>query len=434
MSGSGVPAVSVDPAPPTRAAVGAPVAIVLGAYQTGVLAVRGLQRRGVTALMVDCEPNQTGFRSRRGPALLCPDPDRAPADWLAWMLALSARHGERPVLLCSADRFVTAVARHADRLRGAFRLTAGAELQGALADKDTQYALAERHGMAMPRTAKIATVPEMEAFAAAAMFPCVLKPIHFREWQRFPAGHPLSYQKLLIAHDAEELRRGYALACPANPRVILQEIIQGPDTNKRVYLAHYRHDGVRTGHAMFRELRCDPVGFGPATVTEPVDDPEADAMCDGFLRAVGYRGICEIEVKRDARDGIVKLIEANPRLSGGGDAAPYDGVELAWLHYLDLVGVRHAPVTPRQRDFRHVVLRADAYAALRYRRAGLIGWREVLRAYRPPLAFFDLDAGDPVYSLRTLAGTLRTWWREWRAAPDPSHRQAARDAGLLPPR
>ena len=51
-------------------------------------------------------------------------------------------------------------------------------------------------------------------------------------------------------------------------------------------------------------------------------------------------------MKRDTRDGRVKLIEANPRLSGGGDAAPYAGVDLCWLHYLDLIGKRVAPVTP----------------------------------------------------------------------------------------
>ncbi len=82
---------------------------------------------------------------------------------------------------------------------------------------------------------------------------------------------------------------------------------------------------------MFRELRCDPVGFGPASVSEPVVDPETDRVCDEFLRSIGYVGICEIEMKWDDRDGRVKLIEANPRLSGGGDAAPYAGVDLCWL-------------------------------------------------------------------------------------------------------
>ncbi len=138
------------------------------------------------------------------------------------------------------------------------------------------------------------------------------------------------------------------MAVAANPLVILQEIIEGKDTDKRVYLSCYDSRGDRVGHAMFRELRCDPVGFGPASISEPVVDPETDAVCDAFLRSIGYVGICEIEMKWDAHDGRVKLIEANPRLSGGGDAAPYAGVDLCWIHYLDLIGKRVAPVAPAQ--------------------------------------------------------------------------------------
>jgi hypothetical protein len=87
-------------------------------------------------------------------------------------------------------------------------------------------------------------------------------------------------------------------------------------------------------------------------------------------------------------------------------------------------------VSPLARDFRHVVLRADAYAAVRYLRAGLIGWRDVIRSYRPPLAFFDLDVRDATYSLRTLASAGRTVLRESFRRRDPADAVAARDAGI----
>jgi predicted ATP-grasp superfamily ATP-dependent carboligase len=267
--------------------------------------------------------------------------------------------------------------------------------------------------MPLPRTALVATVDEARAFSREAEFPCLLKPIHFREWQAFPVGHPLSHEKIAIANNPDELLRHWQLAAAVNPNTILQEIIVGPDTDKRVYTSCYDRRGRRIGSAIFRELRCDPVGFGPASVSEPIADPETDRICDEFLRSIGYVGICEIEMKRDTRDGRVKLIEANPRLTGGGDAAPYAGVDLAWLHYLDLIGQSVDPVTASGRDFRHIVLRADLRAIVGYRRAGLISWRQVARSYKPPLAFFDIDRDDWRYSAETLylaaraaAGTL----------------------------
>ena len=387
---------------PSRAEAHWPPAVIGGAFQTGVLGVRALARRGVRAVCFDSNPRNPGFRSVYGPARLCPSPDTDGAAWMRFMVDLAGSMGARPVLISSSDQFVSAVARHREQLSAHYILSPGAEIQGRLADKQTQYDLAASHGMPMPRTRQAGSAAEVEDFAKSACFPCLLKPAHFRLWHRFPAGHPLYYRKVAIAETAERLREFYRLASSVGPQVILQEIIEGPDTDKRVYLACYDGENRRIAHAMFRELRCDPVGFGPATVSEPVSDEETDAVCDGFLRRIGYVGICEIEMKRDARDGQVKLIEANPRLSGGGDAAPYAGVDLCWIHYLDLIGEQVAAVAPRAAAFRHVVLRADGRAVPAYWREGLVSWGDVFRSYRPPLAFFDLDPRDWRYSAETL--------------------------------
>lgn len=394
---------------PTRAAPGWPAAVIAGAFQTGILGVRSLRRRGVNASCFDCNPSQPGFRSAYGPAHLCPNPDEDPDGWLRFMVELARSVGGRPVLIASADQFVSAIARHEAALQEHFTLSPGTRLQGLLADKMTQYDLAARHGMPMPLTVQAASREEVEAFARQATFPCLVKPGHFREWQVFPDGHPLSHAKVALADTPSELVGNWELAAAVNPSVILQEIIEGQDTDKRVYLSVYDGESRRIGRAMFRELRCDPVGFGPASVSEPVEDPAADQICDRFLRAIGYVGICEIEVKRDTRDGQVKLIEANPRLSGGGDAAPHAGVDLCWLNYLDLAGHRVEPVEPSGRRFQHIVLRADARAIVPNLRAGRITWGDVIRAYRPPLAFFDLDRGDLRYSAETLYLSLRSF-------------------------
>jgi predicted ATP-grasp superfamily ATP-dependent carboligase len=159
---------------------------------------------------------------------------------------------------------------------------------------------------------------------------------------------------------------------------------------------------------MFRELRCNPMQFGPASVTEPVLDPETDEVCDRFLRSMQYAGICEIEMKRDARDGRVKMIEANPRLTGGGDAASYAGVDLCWVHYLDLIGRTPTPVVPNGKDFRHVDLRSDVGAIFAYRRARLISWDDVIRSYKTPRVFFDFDIHDWRYSAETIYRMARS--------------------------
>jgi len=387
---------------PDRAAPDWPAAVVAGAFQTGVLGVRSLVRRGVRACCFDCHLDYPGFRSVYGPAHACPDPDIDAEGWVDFMIALAGKMGGKPVLIPSADQFVSAIAAHADILAKYYVLSPGIALQGLLATKEAQYALAAEHGMPLPRTKLVHDEKDVQHFSDEARFPCLLKPLHFREWESVPDSHPLSHKKVVVAETPESLLAAWRLATTINSSVIVQEIIEGPDTAKRVYVSGYDRRGNRIANAMFRELRCAPVCFGPATVSEPVVDVETDEVCDRWLRSLGYSGICEIEMKRDGRDGKVKMIEANPRLTGGGDAAPYAGVDVCWLHYLDLIGQPVMPVAASGRDFRHVVLRFDLSTIIAYRKARLISWTDVIRSYKPPLAFYDLDLRDWRYSADTL--------------------------------
>jgi len=379
-----------------------PPAVIAGAFQTGVLGVRSLKRQGINAICFDCNKSLQGFSSTYGPARLSPNPDTHPEQWIEFMKTLSKELGQKAVLIPSSDRYVTAIAQHRKALEEYYLISPGIELQGLLAEKQTQYRLAAENGMPMPLTRRISSMQDLLKLSDELTYPCLIKPWHFREWEQFPLGHPLSYQKIIIVNSEPELIARYNLAKEVNPDVIIQDIIQGPDTAKRVYLACYDKNSNRIANAMFRELRCVPFGFGPASVSEPVDDPEADEVCDAFLKKIGYVGICEIEVKRDIRDGKVKLIEANPRLSGGGDAAPYAGVDLCWIYYQNMIGAHITPVTPSGKKFKHIVLRAEATAIPVYMRAGLLSWKDLIQSYKPPVAFFDVDWRDWKNSLETI--------------------------------
>ena len=321
---------------------------------------------------------------------------------------LRRRLGSRPVLIPSSDLFVTAIADHAAELEPHFTFrAASAATQALLATKKRQYEIADLNGLPVPATRFVQSLEEVRDFAHQATFPCLMKPVHFREWWRFPAGHPLLNQKIALADTPAELEAQYELAAGVTPGVVLQEIIQGPDTAKMVYLSCYGRGGRRLGSCVVRELRTTPIYFGSASIVEPVSEPETDALCDGFFRSVGYEGLCELEIKRDDRDGKVRLIEANPRYSVTADAAFYAGVELGWLHYLDLIG---EPVKEEVRwngeHFHHIVLSRDVECYRSYLKAGLTTWSGLLDSYQEA-KFFDFDLHDRRVTWDTMKGVLR---------------------------
>lgn len=393
---------------PERAESGWPAVVVAGAYQTGVGLMRNLQRRGVRAYAFDCAPEQTGFLSGYGKTFLCPNPDFAPDEWVQFMQQLSRDIGGRPVLIPSADQFVTAISKHANALEEHFRfLPAAAATQALLATKERQYAVAAEHGLPTAATAYITTAEELRAFGMSARFPCLIKPDHCREWEVLPSRHPLRGQKLALAQTLTQLLEQYASVSAVTPKLVVQEVIEGPDSAKLCYLSVYSRSGVRLGSCVVRQLRTDPIYFGSASVVEPVDDPEADLLSDHFLRSLGYSGICELELKRDTRDGQVKLIEANPRYSVTSDAAPYTGVDIGWLHYLDLIEQPVQPVRPTNLNFRHIALRRDMSTFRSYLKAGLLTWGDFLRTYRGNVHFFDFDLRDRRVTFATLKDVFK---------------------------
>jgi len=385
-----------------------PGVVVAGGYHTGVRLARNLIRRGLQVSIVDSIAAQPCFKTIYGEAHLCPNPDERPAEWIEFMRSLAG--GGKKVLIPSADVFVLAIARHAAELADHYIFCESSmDLQILLATKERQYEVAPLHGMAVPRTQLVHSFEEVRQFADSARFPCILKPIHFREWQRLPPEHPLFFKKLLVAASGQELEEHYRLASGLNTEMVVQEEIEGPDTAKVVYLSCYSRTGERIGSCMVREIRTSPIHFGSASVVEPMADPEVDRMCDEFLRSLGYVGLCEIELKRDSRDGHVKMIEANPRYSVTADAAPYAGVDLGWLHYLDLIGQPVTPVHGNGRDFRHIFLFLDAMTVHNYHRERLWTWGQILRSYRPPVHFFDLEWRDWRVAVRTLHDSLRAF-------------------------
>ena len=384
-----------------------PPLVVAGAFQTGVVLMRNLKRRGVETYCIDCNTDQGGFRTVYGKAFACPNPDTDPEGWARFMVDLAGRIGRRPVLIPSADQFVQAIAAHAAALEPHYTfLPASMAVQALLATKKRQYEIAGSNGLPVPRTAFVQSRAEVAQFAASAQFPCLIKPVHFREWEKLPDGHALLNQKIALAATPAELEAQYRSVEQVTPDVVIQEIIEGPDTAKMVYLACYGRGGRRLGACIVRQMRTTPINFGSASLVEPMSDPETDAICDGFLRSVHYEGICELELKRDTRDGRVKLIEANPRYSVTADAAPYAGVDIGWLHYCDLIGEKVEPVTWHGRHFHHIVIRRDVQCFRDYLKAGLLTWGGLFQSYRGAY-FFDLDFHDRRIAMDTLKHAVK---------------------------
>ncbi|MGD8929019.1 MAG: ATP-grasp domain-containing protein, partial [Lysobacterales bacterium] len=135
-----------------------------------------------------------------------------------------------------------------------------------------------------------------------------------------------------------------------------------------------------------REVRDWPVDFGSGSYSISVTDPEIESLARAFLAGTRYRGLANIEFKRDARDGRPRLIEFNVRGASQLALAVDSGIDLPYTAYADAVG--HAdPGTAsgsQRAGVRWIDFGTDTLSAREHRRRGAIGLRrwliDVLRA------------------------------------------------------
>lgn len=288
------------------------------------------------------------------------------------------------VLLPTDDRGAVIVAEHADTLGNRFLFPrVAADLPRRLANKTSLYALCRETGIACPEYAVASTLDQVVAFMARARFPVVVKAgQHARRLgDRHSSCLVETPQELLSLIGAEGFESG---------DIVLQEFIPGEDWIFHGYCNP--QTGCLVGFTG-RKLRSYPAFAGPTTLGVSVRNATLHEQAAAMLKATGFCGIVDLDVRHDTRDGRYKLLDFNPRV--GANYRMFEdraGMDVARALHLDLTG-QAVEVAPMVEGRRFIVELHDIAAAMAYRRRGELtipGW------------------------LRSLAGPRELAWWSWR--------------------
>jgi predicted ATP-grasp superfamily ATP-dependent carboligase len=115
--------------------------------------------------------------------------------------------------------------------------------------------------------------------------------------------------------DAQMLAQRLRAACDlmGAAQVIAQDLIPGDGRNQFSYAGLWHH-GAPVASMTARRLRQYPEQFG-STSTYVVSEslPYVRTAAETFLHSIAHHGLVEVEFKRDPRDGVLKLLDVNPR-------------------------------------------------------------------------------------------------------------------------
>lgn len=380
-----------------------PSAVLLGSAANSLSAARALHDRHVAVdVLGELRVASMVRGSRACRTYFEPAPGGELQDeWLDWLLHSAPRGA---VVIPCCDDGVELVSRHRAGLEasGLRPVEASDETNLAMLDKAATYELARRVGVATPRTMTLRTAADVRTAADSFGFPSAVKPLHSHKFAR-----SFSAKGYQLANAAQLVDVALPLVAEGHP-LLLTEVVTGPDDEFCSYYSFLDATGEPLLHFTKRKLRQYPIRFGSGTYHVSRWDPEVADAGLAFFRGVGLRGIGNVEFKRDGRDGSLKLIECNPRLTAANELIRRAGLDLAAVLYARAAGLPPPPIS-RTRDGVHQWHVLDDLRGLRaYRRDGQLTVAAWAASLLHPQALPYFRWSDPAPSaLNALRRTSR---------------------------
>ncbi|MCB1491083.1 MAG: hypothetical protein KDJ77_04670 [Rhodobiaceae bacterium] len=341
--------------------------LILGGKENSLSVVRHLGGLGVP---VSCSGaiGTWGLYSRLCDHRYVVPAGQAPADyWANLLLGAGSPVETGTVLFPCSDEALRFIAEHHDALARHFVFDeAPPEQRLAMLDKQRTLEIAREAGVDAPSFWSVNSDADLEKLRGKVAFPVMVKPIDsYRFAQTF-------HRKLfIIQSDFSELAEKVHLAWDKGHDVMVVEMVPGPDDLLSSYYTYMTGEGRPLFHFTKRVLRRYPVNSGGATFHLTEWLPETADAGLRFFEGSGFRGLGNIEFKRDIRDGKLKVIEVNARFTAAQELALRAGMPIDLIKYCHLTG-QSVPVVNGYRE------------GLRY-------WYPV----RDTLAFMELNArGD----------------------------------------
>jgi D-aspartate ligase len=373
-----------------------PPVLLLDGGIVSLAAARSLGKQGIRVYALDIAQNHARYSRYTRRVRFQEDNQQA---WLEWLSGEGSRKYRGSVLLPCSDNVIELAARHRSQLERDYILPEGKnEVLLAMLDKAETYRLAEKAGIPAPKMWIVTTIDEVESIRASLPYPCALKPRFSHDFR----GRETA-KKIFIVHNHSELLRDFKYIQTLGQRgnfrsdLIITELIPGEGEDLfQSYYSYLDESGTPLFHFTKRKLRQYPNDSGNGTYHKTDWNPRVAEMGLKFFKGVGYLGLGAIEFKLDPRDGVLKLMECNPRLTNATELLHRCGFDVALFVYNRLTGRPLPPVDGYRRGVYLIRPFRDFLSFLSARRRGLLTWRRWVKSVLHRQHFEAFAWDDPL--------------------------------------
>lgn len=384
------------------------VGVVVGAELNGLGVARSLARAHVPVIAVDTKSVSAGMWCRhvRGHSIKS-FVGKVFADE---MIELAKTFSKPAILILTDEDAVHAVSENRQALSSWFRFRLPADdTVKMLSSKSRFHEFAQKHQFPVPRSVVLESPADVQRLAELR-YPCVMKPDDKRQVLRGEKERAVRVDTLREARE----RAIMMLASPGG--VIVQEWIEGPDSNIHFTLFYCGEGGKLVSMFTGRKVLSSPPGVGNTAIC--VAAPEArgalEPLTRAFVERAGFDGMGSIEYKWDDNHKQFLMVEPTVgRTDWQEEIATLCGVNIPLAAYRHEAGL--PPIPDR------VTKVPVAWRASFSDRAppGLLNARtKIVDGY------FRWTDPFPALQFYCVMGPLRRLKRRWKAMKAPASRQA----------
>jgi predicted ATP-grasp superfamily ATP-dependent carboligase len=300
-----------------------------------------LKMAGIRCAVV-AKPKDPARYSRKVKTVGWADPRQQPDRLLELLLDYAHRQAEQPVLYYQTDESTLFLSQHRDELSTAYRLLLADEpLLLDLLSKIRFRNLAERLSLPVPPS-QLLNPSSLEDWDRISLpFPLLVKPsTHSHErWARLEPT-----RKAIRVDSRAELDSLRPKMVAFGSDLLLQTLIAGPETGIESYHTYIDKQGETAAEFTGKKIRTSPVEFGYSTAVTITDAADVKDLGRDIGAQLGLRGVAKFDFKRDV-DGLLWLLEVNPRYSLWNHLGAHAGVNVPALVWADLTGRSRPPIS-----------------------------------------------------------------------------------------
>ena len=381
-----------------------PAVILRSGRHGGLCVTRSLGRLGVRVYAADSDPAALSFYSKYCRGSFVWDLDNVtPEQSVEILLRIGRRIGRRAVLIPTTDAAAMLVAGYANELADYFVFPhLPVDVARSLCNKKAMYLLAGSLGVPTPRTCFPASKRHAAEFADEAAFPLIMKISDDAN-----AKTEAARMKVIVRAKTELLEHYDRMEDPECPNLVLQEYIAGGEDTSWMFNGYFDENSRCLFGLTGRKLRQHRPYAGITSLGVCEANATVAEMTKRFMAAIGYHGVLDIGYRFDARDGLYKVFDVNPRLGCTFRLfVSQGGMDVARAMYLHLTGQPvDAGEPPAGRKW--MVEDLDLASSLYYWREGTLslgGWLTSFKGLQES-AFFASDDLRP--ALRVCMNDVR---------------------------